>query len=166
MANSDKRASVPDSARIIELWTTIKTLLAQKVDVSALKDYPTIDAVASAISTALLDYATDSDVQSKIASALVDYMTRSEINEAIVNAIKNTSKLRKEVVDVLPEVGEDDVIYLVPSDNPSERDIKLEYLYINGEYEQIGSTMTDMDQYWSKEELSIMTPEELEEILK
>lgn len=160
-----EKPHVPDSARISELWLTIKTLLAGKVDTSTLENYTTADAVASAITIALTGYAKSAEVSEAITKALADYMTSAEVNAAIVQAIKETSKLRKEVVDQLPEVGEDDVIYLVPSDNPTEKNIKLEYIYINGEYEQIGSTTADLSQYWSKDELEIMSAEELEEIL-
>ena len=157
---------VPDSERIAELWTVIKTLLAGKVDIATLEEYPKIEAVTSAIMVALANYATNDKVASDILAALSDYMTRAEINAAIVQAIKDSSKLRKEVVDKLPDVGEEDVIYFVPSDAPGEQNIRIEYMYINGEYEQIGSTTADMSQYWSKKELEIMTQEELEEILK
>lgn len=157
---------VPNNARIQELWAALKMLLAGKVDTATLANYPTVEAVTTAIITALDPYVTNTDVAEAIKRALTDYMTAAEVNAAILEAVKNVSKFRKEVVDKLPEVGEDNVIYLIPSPNPSENNIKLEYLYINGEYEQIGSTTTDMSQYWNKTELQIMTAEELEEILQ
>lgn len=158
--------SVLNGDRTAELWAAIKTLLAGKVDLSALDSYPTIDAMAMAISTALSDYAKDSDVRKDIAEALVNYMTASEINEAIAEAVKDFGTFKIEVVDRLPEVGEKNVFYFVPSDNQSEKDIYIEYVWVNGRYERIGSTSANLSQYWSKEELKIMTAEELEEILQ
>lgn len=173
---------VPDSARVQELWTAIKTQLAGKVDIVELDKYPTIEAVSttialaladyaktssvkSAIDEALVDYVTTNAVKSAISNALIDYATVSEVNQKIADALAQSTKLRKEVVDQLPPTGEDNVIYLIPNPDSSEKNFKLEYMWINGEYELIGSTSVDLSGYWSKEELQIMTAEELEEII-
>lgn len=161
----EKKNNVPDSERIVELWLAIKTLLAGKVDTKTLESYPTIESVASTIASALTDYAKSTEVENSILDALSNYMTTAQVNEAIANAVKDTTKFKKEVVDVLPEIGEDNVIYLVPSNNPIEQDMMIEYLWVNGNFERIGSTTADMTQYWSKQELTIMTAEELREIL-
>lgn len=163
---SDKKTLVLDSERLSELWMVIKSLLSGKVDLSTLDRYPTIDAVATAISTSLTDYIKFNDANELIRNALLNYMTSSEINEAILKAIKESSTFRKEVVDKLPDIGEENVIYLVPSEEPSEKDTRIEYLWIDGVgYERIGSTTANLENYWSKEELKIMTSEQLEEIL-
>lgn len=163
MSNSNK---VPNSARVSELWAAIKSKLAGKVDLATLDDYSTIEDTARAIVTALTDYAKSTDVSEAIKSALTEYMTTAEVNQAILTAVQSASKFKKVVTDKLPDVGEEDTLYFVPSDKPSEKNIKLEFMYINGNYEQIGSTTIDMDLYWSKEELQIMSAEELEELLK
>lgn len=186
---------VPNSARIAEFWLTIKTLLAGKVDQSTLEDYPTVTAVSTAIATALVGYATTegikatlsnyptiqdvsdtinaslvnysttSNVQTLIAKALEEYLTAAEVNAKILEAIRSITTFKKEVVDSLPEVGEDNTIYLIPNPDSEEGNSKLEYLWIDGAYELIGSTSVDLSGYWSKEELGIMTAEELQEII-
>lgn len=166
MSMPDKKPLVLDSERLSELWMVIKSLLSGKVDLSTLDRYPTIDAVATAISTSLADYIKFNDANELIRNALSNYMTSSEINEAILKAIKESSTFRKEVIDKLPDIGEENVIYLVPSEEPSERDTRIEYLWIDDVgYERIGSTTANLENYWSKEELKIMTSEQLEEIL-
>lgn len=49
-----------------------------------------------------------------------------------------------EVVTELPEIGEANVIYLVPKETEDENNVFDEYLYINNEWELIGSTDIDI----------------------
>lgn len=150
-----------NSSRVSELWTAIKTALAGKADLSALDDYTTPDAVATAIATALTNYPTNTAVQSAITAALSDYMTQSEVNAAIAAAVHITFQ----AVDELPTDGQPNVIYLVPNGG-SSGNTKDEFIWVDGGYEKIGSTDIDLSGYWSKEELRVMTSEELQEILK
>lgn len=156
--------SVPNGERIRELWVSVKTALAGKADVSDLDNYTTPDAVATAIASALVNYATNAGVQTAIATALADYMTTSEVNDAIASSVVAASGIRFEVVQTLPETGEANVIYLVPN-GQSGSNAKNEYMLIDGQWELLGSTEVNLEGYWSKEELSIMTAEELQEIL-
>lgn len=164
--NTPTKVKVPDGERISELWAAVKTLLAGKVDTSQLEDYPTIDAMATAITTALSSYPSDIEMQEAIADALSDYMTESEVNDAIVEAVKSTSGLHYELVDgnELPETGESNAIYLLSSGRDGDN-VYDEWFYFNGKWELIGTTEVDVSKYWTKEELQIMTKEELEDIL-
>lgn len=157
---------VPDADRIQDLWTTLKTLLSGKVDTATLAEYPKADAVVTAITKALQDYPTDEDMQTAIASVLSDYMTKAEVNAAIVEAVKSVSGLRYEPVEALPETGESNVIYLLPNGSDGEDDYYDEWFYYNGKWERLGTGGINLAGYWSKEELTIMTAQELEEILK
>jgi len=150
--------------RTAELWTAIKTALAGKADLSALDGYTTPDAVATAITSALANYATNAGVQTAIAAALADYMTASEVNDAITSAVVAASGIRFEAVDTLPDAGEENVIYLIPN-GKTGNNIKDEYMWINGKWELLGSTAVDLTGYWSKDELAVMTAEELKAIL-
>ncbi len=150
-----------NNSRVSELWTAIKTALAGKADLSALEDYTTPDAVATAIATALTSYATNTAVQTAITTALADYMTASDVTAAIANAAHITFQ----TVDELPETGQPNVIYLVPNGGASGNS-KTEYMWIDGKYEKIGDLEVDLSQYWSKSELRVMTAEELKAILK
>lgn len=152
--------------RVAELWTAIKTQLALKADLAALEDYTTPDAVALAIATALTDYAKDADVHSAITAALADYMRESEVNDKIKQAMAEAGMITYKTEESLPDSGEGNIIYLVPTAEASDRNAKDEYMWIDGAWEKIGSTSVDLGEYWSKNELRAMTSEELQEILR
>lgn len=56
-----------------------------------------------------------------------------------------------QVVDVLPTTDiSTSTIYLVPSTTPGEENIYDEYIYVNGNWEHIGSTSVDLSDYVTK----------------
>ena len=57
---------------------------------------------------------------------------------------------KKEIVEELPPVGKDDVIYLLKKDTASGSDIYDEYLWIDGVWNPIGSTDVDLSNYYDK----------------
>lgn len=57
------------------------------------------------------------------------------------------SNLRYVVVDELPTVGENNVIYLVPKDTSGTNNYYDEYMYINSAWELIGDTVVDLTDY-------------------
>lgn len=65
------------------------------------------------------------------------------INE-LKNAIKNIDKLTYKPVDVLPKIGENNIIYLVPNTQSTDKNIKDEYMWIDNDWELIGSTAVDL----------------------
>lgn len=78
-----------------------------------------------------------------------NFKTETEIQEMIANS----SKLKKEVTTSLPSTGKDDVIYLVKDTKGKDNNNYLEYLWINGKWELIGSTQVDLSGYAKKEEI-------------
>lgn len=64
--------------------------------------------------------------------------TKDEVN-SLVNGL---TKLTVQVVAELPSTGQENILYLVPSKKPSEaaKNIKEEYLWVEGKYELIGTT--------------------------
>lgn len=60
--------------------------------------------------------------------------------------------VKMQVVDILPETGETDTIYLVKKDKPGEQNLYDEYVYANGAWEHIGDTSVDLTDYYTKEE--------------
>jgi len=76
------------------------------------------------------------------ASALNDYYTKTEMNTLL------SGKLKKEVVSTLPAVADaaENTIYLVPNSG-SGSNVKDEYILVNGAFEKIGSTDTDLSGY-------------------
>ena len=58
-----------------------------------------------------------------------------------------------EVVTELPETGEANVIYLVPKQDEDENNVFDEYIWINDDWELIGTTDIDLSNYVTKSEL-------------
>lgn len=61
--------------------------------------------------------------------------------------------LKVEVVEELPETGEANILYLVPKEDTGDNDIFDEWLYIEDEWEHIGSTDIDLSNYYTKDEV-------------
>lgn len=88
--------------------------------------------------------AAEQNLKDIIASAdLNKYITEPKLQEELAK-IKT---LKKEVVDTLPQTGKDDVIYLVKDSKGKTNNYYLEYLWINGAFELIGSTEVDLSGY-------------------
>ena len=124
-----------------------------------LKAYITKEAMQEsidAISTEVGKKADESDVPTALSQLTNDrnFKTAAEIQTMIDDA----SKLKKEVVTSLPETGDDDVIYLVKDPGGKTENYYLEYLWISGKYELIGSTQVDLSDYAKKSELPDLSP--------
>lgn len=78
---------------------------------------------------------------------LINYYTRAEVNDLI----GQITTISFEVVDVLPQTGETNKIYLVPSTEGQPQNGYDEYIYVNESWEKIGSTDIDLSQYATKE---------------
>jgi len=76
------------------------------------------------------------------------YITEVEAAEA--------AKLKKEIVDELPDPSEadDNTIYLILADDGGDDDIYDEYLLINGALERIGSTRINLAGYLTEDDLA------------
>ena len=92
----------------------------------------------------LKDYATKQEVENiDVTGQLKDYAKTSDVETAIAK-IKT---FKKQIVQKLPAKGEEDVIYLVKSSKAKTGNSYLEYLWINGAFELIGSTEVDLSGY-------------------
>lgn len=129
-------------------WATVKTELTKKVNNTELEKYLTSEETEAAILTALAPYATTADM-----------------NSAIASAVAGLSNVTIRIVETLPEVGEDRVIYFVPTETSEENNVYDEWMWINSSWELVGSTRVDLSAYWAKTELTAITQAELEEIL-
>lgn len=78
---------------------------------------------------------------------LINYYTKTEVNDLI----GQITSISFEVVDVLPQTGEANKIYLVPSTEGQPQNGYDEYIYVNESWEKIGSTDIDLSQYATKE---------------
>ena len=75
-----------------------------------------------------------------------DIYTKDEVNTLIGNILA----LSVLVVDTLPtENISTSTIYLVPKEVPEENDVYDEFMYINNQWEHIGSTQVDLSDYYT-----------------
>lgn len=63
-------------------------------------------------------------------------------------------KFKIHIVDNLPEVGEDGVMYLVKKENGTEEDLYNEYIYADGKWNLIGNTHIDLSDYYTIDEVN------------
>lgn len=53
--------------------------------------------------------------------------------------------IKMQIVNVLPETGQEDTIYLVPIDEPETGNNYDEYIYTNGQWEKLGGIQVEVD---------------------
>lgn len=74
--------------------------------------------------------------------------SKSEVDNKIASIVTTTF----EVVDQLPEHGESNVIYLVPSEQAADNEYE-EYIWVNNNWELIGTTRVDLTPYYTSEQV-------------
>ena len=79
------------------------------------------------------------------------YQTEDEVTSLIADAVGEIQTLEYNVVSSLPATGETGIIYLV-SNGGANPNIYDEYIYINGNFEKIGTTEIDLSGYLTKVE--------------
>lgn len=113
-----------------------------------------IDGIRAQIPTSLAQLSNDATgfITASVDN-LVNYYTKTETyTQEEVNAlIGKISTISFEVVDVLPQTGEANKIYLVPATEGQSQNGYDEYVYVNESWEKIGSTDIDLSQYATKE---------------
>ena len=93
----------------------------------------------------LTPYAKTVDVPTKLSQLDNDKNFKTDVE--IQEMINSSSKLKKEVVDSLPETGKDDVLYMLKDPKAEDKNAYLEYLWINNSFELIGNTKIDLSEY-------------------
>ena len=85
-----------------------------------------------------------------------NYYTRNQINQ-IIGGITGP---KYEKVEELPDVGENNIIYLVPDETAQQGNIFDEYVWIpDGRmFEKIGSTEADFENYYTISEVDALIP--------
>jgi hypothetical protein len=88
---------------------------------------------------------------------LKNYYKKSETysQEEVNSLIGNLTRLTLQVVQELPEVGTEHIIYLVPN-NESGNNIYEEWIFVQSKWEMIGTTEVDLSNYYTKEEIDNM----------
>ena len=124
--------------RIIKLHKISKT-----GSYNDLLDKPTIP-------TSTSDLVNDSNFITKEVSDLTNYYTKSVVD----SKLSNLTNFHFEKVDELPQTGESNVIYLVPSSNQTTGNEYDEYYWdaTSNTFETLGSTAIDLSNYYTKSE--------------
>lgn len=82
---------------------------------------------------------------------ITDAYTKTETDTAIATAVAEAGHLKREVVNTLPTENIDtNTIYMVPVGDGADifaENIYNEYMYLNGAWEKIGTTETDLRNY-------------------
>lgn len=104
--------------------------------------------VEPSIPTKTSDLTNNSGFITKAVNDLTNYYLKSETytKEEVQSLISAVNSITLQMVDSLPELGESNVIYLVPKSG-SGNDIYDEYIFIYGKPEHIGSTQVDLSNY-------------------
>ena len=93
----------------------------------------------------LTPYAKTVNVPTKLSQLDNDKNFKTDVE--IQEMINSSSKLKKEIVDSLPKVGKDDVLYMLKDPKAEDKNVYLEYLWINNSFELIGNTKVDLSEY-------------------
>ena len=84
-----------------------------------------------------------------------DYVKKDAMDTAIAQAVAAAPHLKRIVLakgSTLPAVGEDNTIYMLPDLTESDNEY-TEYFWINGKFEKLGGSKTDLTNYPSKSEM-------------
>lgn len=73
---------------------------------------------------------------------ILKYMSMNGICSSSTGG-SDSSDVKVNVVPSLPEVGEENMVYMIPSDNPMEQNNYKEFTYVNGEWEELGGSSLD-----------------------
>lgn len=105
-------------------------------------------------------YQTSAQVESTISAK--GYQTATQVAEAI----NNSTKISKEIVESLPEVSsaKENVIYMILKDGGTGNDVYDEYMLVNGKLEMVGNSEVDLNGYWNESNLSEISNSEIDNI--
>lgn len=72
-------------------------------------------------------------------------------------------KFQIHIVDELPKIGEDGVMYLIKKENSTDEDLYNEYIYADDKWNLIGNTHIDLTDYYTK--LETCSTEQIQEMI-
>lgn len=97
------------------------------------------------------------EIGDQLKASIIDNLTSSDSEKALSarqgkvlkELIDNLANLQITIVDTLPVTGESNIIYLVKKAGTGT-DIHDEYVYVEGNWEKIGTTDVDLSNYYTK----------------
>lgn len=130
-------------------------VFVQETGLVAGKQYLFRPSAPNSASGTLVEYVAP-DTSQFITSAvnnLVNYYLKSETytKEEVTQLLGQLTTINFKVVDVLPESGESNLIYLLKKEGEAN-DVHDEYIWVEGKWEIIGSTAVDLTNYYTKED--------------
>ena len=104
-----------------------------------------------------IDNIVNVEIGDQLKSSIIDNLTSSDTEKALSarqgkvlkELIDNLANLQITVVDTLPATGESNIIYLIKKVGTGT-DIHDEYVYVEGNWEKIGTTDVDLSNYYTK----------------
>lgn len=104
-----------------------------------------------------IDNIVNVEIGDQLKASIIDNLTSSDTEKALSarqgkilkELIDNLANLQITVVDTLPTTGESNIIYLVKKAGTGT-DIHDEYVYVEGNWEKIGTTDVDLTNYYTK----------------
>lgn len=78
----------------------------------------------------------------------------------------DAGSIKIEIVNELPQIGDEETIYLVPYQEAETGNIYKEYIYINNTWEELGNIPVEVDlsDYYTKSEVNALIPDELSDL--
>lgn len=92
------------------------------------------------------------EVQNRLSVLESDESVEGSIDYKIAQALVDFDALKRKIVVDLPAEGEANIIYMVANDQ-GDNNIYDEYMWLNGEWEILGSTKVDLTDYYTKSEV-------------
>jgi len=115
----------------------------------------------------LIDALIDQKTQLNMVSTIDGNSTNQQIPGAkavrdfVVAALAGFTHLVKAVVPQRPNTGDEDTLYLVPTDKPGTY---KQWMYISGSWIDFGDTDIDLSGYWTTDDLEALTNAEIQDI--
>ena len=126
-----------------------KTTTSDNHDLATLNDIPDVsDFITSSVNN-LLNYYLKSETY-----------TKTEVN----NLIGSITTISFEVAQTKPLNPQSNIIYLIPKNPAEQDDIYNEWIYVNNNWELIGTTEIDLSNYYTKSEIDQIMAETSEDI--
>lgn len=85
-----------------------------------------------------------------------EYVKKDAMNTAIANAVAGAPHFKRVVLakgSTLPSTGEENTIYMLPDLTESSNEY-TEYFWVNGKFEKLGGSKTDLSNYPTKSEMN------------
>lgn len=125
--------------------------------------FQTATQVNSAISSATADFMTEGEITQAISEATADLATEEYVTQQLANFNK------KEVVESIEEMTDQNTIYLIESTQPGQNNIYDEYIVVDTGSgtvaEKIGTTEVDLTNYVKNTDLVAITNGEIDTIM-